>query len=44
MNPLRLFMAALALCLFNTCAEAASDAGKPRQTVEQFMATLKPQH
>jgi uncharacterized membrane-anchored protein len=48
MKPLRLLMAALVLCLFNTCVEAASDAGsdtgKPRQTVEQFMATLKPQH
>ncbi len=44
MKPLRLFMATLVLCLFNISAEAASDAGKPRQTVEQFMATLKPQH
>lgn len=44
MKPLRLFMATLVLCLFNISAEAASDTGKPRQTVEQFMATLKPQH
>ncbi|MDB6143960.1 MAG: hypothetical protein JWP80_3004 [Pseudomonas sp.] len=48
MKPLRLFMAALALCLGNTHAGAAtppaSDAGKPKQTVEQFLATLKPQH
>lgn len=44
MKPLRLLMAILALCVVNLSAEAASDAGTPRQTVEQFMATLKPQH
>jgi uncharacterized membrane-anchored protein len=48
MNPLRLLMAAFVLCIANTYADAATppagDASKPRQTVEQFMATLKPQH
>jgi uncharacterized membrane-anchored protein len=48
MKPFRLFMAALVLCIGTTHAGAApapaSDDTKPGQTVEQFLATLKPQH
>lgn len=48
MKPLRLLMAAFALCIATTHADAAapaaSDAANPKQTVEQFLATLKPQH
>ncbi|MDB6049501.1 MAG: hypothetical protein JWR17_2247 [Pseudomonas sp.] len=48
MNRLRLLMAASALCVLTTGADAATptsaDSATPRQTAAQFMATLKPQH
>lgn len=46
MKRLRCLLAAFTLCAANTYAIAgtASDAEKPKQTAEQFLASLKPQH
>ncbi|WP_397448989.1 DUF2167 domain-containing protein [Pseudomonas sp. NA-150] len=48
MKGLRVLLAALLLCAATgpvyAATPAAHDAGQPKQTIEQFLASLKPQH